>query len=215
MRPRARNTPSFARRAELRPRELRPAHFLVNMETISDHFQAVLEDGEHFWPLSKWPKVAKDDMLKKHKLRNERYYLTRFLCFNGLPPKMAMEWILREGTYDEAAIRDQVGLTNKASTEDFYKPGKIFSMAYGRSMRYNEPPPALPYQQNNHPVVVPPPEEQLPKTYGFKDLIKDVPAPKRADYPDEFEHHLANVLWKAEIRSYIQKKKDAGYVYVD
>lgn len=177
--------------------------------SISARFQEVLEEGDLFFPLSKWPPIAKEYMLKVHKSNNERYYLMRFFCYNGLKPEIASNWILREGQYDVNALKDQQVMIKKARDQDFYAKGKIFNMRYGRTdSLYDPPPPSEPHWESQPP---PPPQ---PKTYGFQDLLDRYPHPIRDpnDDPEEYAFQLA--LWKAETRKFFKLMKDQGYTYV-
>lgn len=179
---------------------------------LSQKFLELLEEGDLFFPLSKWPPIAREYMLKPHKTNNERYYLMRFLCYNGLKPEIASNWILREGHYDNTALQDQKGMVEKAKHQDFYANGRIFNMRYGRTdSLYDQPPPNEPYF---HPGQGSQPPPTPVKTYNFDDLVKLYPYPKmHPERPlDEYAFDVA--LWRAETRKYFKIMKKQGYVYV-
>jgi len=187
--------------------------------SISTNFQEVLEDGDIFFPLSKWPPIAKENMLKKHKGNNERYYLMRFLCYNGLKPEIASNWILREGQYDSNALKDQQLMTKKAREQDFYARGKIFNMRYGRTDSLYDKPPVEsqwetqpPEQPAPNPMIGP---ELIPeKTYNYDDLVARYPPPERDPYGSAEDHQFNLALWKAETRKFFAAMNKAGYRYV-
>lgn len=176
--------------------------------SISPHFVEILEDGDLFFPLSKWPPIAKEYMLKAHKSHNERYYLMRFLTYNGLHPEQATKWILREGNYDDSALRDQHGMTKKARDVAFFANGKIFNMRYGRTDSLNDPPPPT-------EVWPPPPTPtQTGFTYRFEDIVKVLPIPNRKDFEDHLDYALGYTLWKAEVTAFHERMKAKGGTYV-
>lgn len=177
--------------------------------SISARFQEVLEEGDLFFPLSKWPPIAKDYMLKVHKSNNERYYLMRFLCYNGLKPEIASNWILREGQYDNNALKDQQLMIKKAKDQAFYVNGRIFNMRYGRTDSLYDPPPSSEPHWESQPPPTP-----TPKTYGFQDLIERYPMPVRGPDDDDDEWSFQLSLWKAETRKFFKVMKQQGYVYV-
>jgi len=176
--------------------------------SISQYFQEVLEEGELFFPFSKWPPIAREYMLKKHKSRNERYYLTRFLTYNGLSPAIASRWILREGDYDEEAKRDQTGLKVKSGTVDFFRKGRIFNMRLGRTDTADE----TPTPTGGVPPPSATPTKAPPATVTWDKLIEFLPHPRRTEYDDEFDWRLALLTWKAEVRKHIDKWKSEGLI---
>jgi len=181
--------------------------------SISLRFQEVLEDGDLFFPLSKWPPIARENMLKIHKQNNERYYLMRFLCYNGLKPEIATNWILREGQYDANAIKDQQLMTKKAKEQDFYAKGRIFNMRYGRTdSLYDKPPVESQWETQPPPAPTTPP--QGIKTFTYDDLTDRYPTPKEEDYPDHQDYLFALSLWKAETRKFFAAMRKQGYTYV-
>lgn len=175
----------------------------------SQKFLEVLEDGDLFFPLSKWPPIAREYMLKDHKSNNERYYLMRFLCYNGLKPEIASNWILREGQYDSNALKDQQAMIKKARDQSFYAQGRIFNMRLGRTdSLYDQPP-----DEGYTPGVASQPPPPL-KTYTFEDLTERYPMPVRDPNAPPEEHMFNMQLWKAETRKYFKAMADAGYTYV-
>jgi len=181
--------------------------------SISLRFQEVLEDGDLFFPLSKWPPIAKEYMMKVHKVNNERYYLMRFLCYNGLKPEIASNWILREGQYDANALKDQQAMVKKAKDQEFYAKGRIFNMRYGRTdSLYDKPPTES--QWETQPPPTPTPPSMPAKTYNFDDLVDRYPTPSANQYDDPQEYSFAMALWKAETRKYFATMKQQGYTYV-
>jgi len=179
--------------------------------SLSRQFRELLEEGDLFFPFSRWPPIAQENMLKVHKTNNERYYLMRFLCYNGLKPEIASNWILREGQYDANAIKDQQVMTKKAREQDFYARGKIFNMRYGRTdSLYDKPPVESQWETQ------PPPQVQddpiLTKTFDFHDLIQRYPIPIDTDDPEE--NMFAKSLWKAETRKFFATMRAQGYTYI-
>jgi len=177
--------------------------------SLSASFLERLEDGDIFFPFSKWPPIAKDYMQKKHKARNERYYLMRFLCYNGLRPEIASHWVMREGDYDQEAQRDQLGLMVKAKSVDFYRKGRIFNMRLGRTDTAEE----QPYSS----TTTPPPLSIAPTkaptvTVTWEKVLDMYPRPTRSQIPDDFEFELALLTWKEETRRAIDKWKSQGLV---
>jgi len=175
---------------------------------LSQAFHEVLEEGEIFFPFSKWPPIAKDYMVKNQKARNERYYLMRFLCYNGLRPEIASHWIMREGVYDDDAKRDQIGLVAKAQNVEFYRKGRIFNMRLGRTDTAEEQP---------YPSTAPPPLSMNPTkaptvTVTWEKVLDMYPRPTRSQIPDDFEFQLALLTWKEETRRAIDKWKSQGLI---
>jgi len=175
--------------------------------SISKQFQCELEDGDLYFSFSKWPPIAKEYMLKLHKTRNERYYLTRFLAYNGLKPEIASLWIMREGDYDEEARRDQAGLTQKAKTVEFFRKGRIFNMRLGRTDTADEvptsgtpPPPSTPVTQAPPAVVT------------WAKLVERFPLPRREHFDDDFDYRAASMLWHHETKAAINKWKSQGLI---
>jgi len=186
--------------------------------SISKKFQEFLEDGDLFFPLSKWPPIAQGYMLKLHKLRNERYYLMRFFVYNGLQPNVASNWILREGEYDDNALRDQKGMIEKAKTTDFFRVGKIFNMRYGRTDSWNDPPaetsqwdtpPPGGYHLKREPPP-PTPTKPEPKDDKFELAIARFPRPMPAMFEDKFDYELALATWRVEMRRYTKYLEQQG-----
>jgi len=181
--------------------------------SISLRFQEVLEDGDMFFPLSKWPPIARENMLKIHKQNNERYYLMRFLCYNGLKPEIATNWILREGQYDSNAIKDQQLMTKKAKEQDFYAKGRIFNMRYGRTdSLYDKPPVESQWETQPPPTLDPSPPK--PKTFNYDDLVDRYPTPLSENFDDPEDYHFALALWKAETRKFFAAMRKQGYTYI-
>lgn len=189
---------------------------------LSPRFLETLEDGDLFFPLSKWPPIARDYMLKTHKSNNERYYLMRFLCYNGLKPEIASNWILREGQYDDNALKDQQVMIKKARDQEFYAKGRIFNMRYGRTDSLYDKPPVESEWETQPP---PPPntptrriERELiepPKTVSWTDILERFPRPKRhpLDTEEDFQFNLA--VWRAETRKELDSLKARGYVLAE
>lgn len=175
-------------------------------EQISDYFKEILQDGELFFPFSQWPPIAKEYMCKKHKTRNERYYLTRFLTYNGLRPEIATHWIMREGSYDDEAKRDQAGLTTKAKTVEFFRKGRIFNMRLGRTDTADD----VPISAGTAPPPSAPQSKAPQASVTFEKLFEFLPPPKRTEFDDEFDYKLATLTWKAETRKWLNKWKDEG-----
>jgi len=175
--------------------------------SISKQFQCELEEGDLFFPFSKWPPIAKDDMLKLHKARNERYYLMRFLCYNGMRPETASYWIMREGDYDEEARRDQAGLIEKAKYVDFYRKGRIFNMRLGRTDTADEAPST---------PGAPPPQTKVtkapPAVVTWAKLVERFPYPRKEEFDDEFDYRAASILWHHETKRAIAKWKSEGLI---
>jgi len=186
--------------------------------SISRAFQEVLEEGDLFFPLRQWPPIAKEYMLKLHKNRNERYYLMRFLVYNGLSPTVASNWIMREGTYDDSAKRDQAGMIQKSKSQDFFRMGSIFNMRYGRTDTWNAPPPETSPWDQPPPEgyflerPAPPKEEHVPSADELYDMVVDkYPRPLRSKFSDPFDFHEALALWRVESRRYMEHlKKSLG-----
>jgi len=151
--------------------------------------------------------------MKIHKANNERYYLMRFLCYNGLKPEIATNWILREGQYDSNAMKDQQLMTKKAKEQDFYARGKIFNMRYGRTDSLYDKPPV----ESQWETQPPPPHQfmpEQPKTFNFDDLTARYPTPSPDQYNVEEDYQFALALWKAETRKFFAAMKQQGYTYV-
>lgn len=173
---------------------------------LSERFLEVLEEGDLFFPLSKWPPIAKEYMLKSHKSRNERYYLMRFLCYNGLRPEIASNWILREGQYDHEALTDQAGMIQKAKSVEFFRKGRIFNMRLGRTDTADEAPVA-----STQPPPLSHPQTKAPVAFVTWEKVLDMfPRPTRSMFEDEFEFQLAFNTWKQETRKWIDKWKSEG-----
>jgi len=178
---------------------------------LSSRFLEVLEDGDLFFPLSKWPAVAKEKMLKTHKDNNDRYYLMRFLCYNGLKPEIASNWVLREGQYDDNALRDQQAMIQKARGQEFYAKGRIFNMRYGRTDSiYDQPPPEDDYKESQPPTEYSKPK----KIYTYNDLVNRYPPPVFDGSESQEERMFANAVWKAETRKYFKAMQQQGYTFV-
>jgi len=168
----------------------------------------MLEDGDLFFPLSKWPPIAKQNMLKIHKTNNERYYLMRFLCYNGLRPEVASNWILREGQYDQNAHKDQQVMIQKAKGQEFYAKGKIFNMRYGRTDSLHDPPPR---EEEWNPQ---PPSSPPRRTFTWDDLIAKFPMPVKGVYDTREEFLFQMALWKVESRRFFEEMHGLGYEYI-
>lgn len=173
--------------------------------SISTKFQEHLENGDMFFPMSKWPVLARERMLKRHKVNNERYYLMRFFTYNGLAPEVASNWILREGDYDEEAIRDQKAMTIKAKHVDFFRKGRIFNMRLGRTDTAEET-----TQVGSQPPLSTPQTKAPPASVPWEKVLDMFPRPTRSEFDDEFEFQLAFHTWKAETRSAIDRWKSQG-----
>lgn len=175
--------------------------------SLSKQFLEELETGDLFFPFSKWPPIAKDYMLKCHKTRNERYYLMRFLCYNGMRPEVASYWVLREGTYDDEAQRDQLGLVQKAKHVEFYRKGRIFNMRLGRTDTADE----FPSVQGT-----PPPQTSFhkapPAVVTWEKLTDMFPIPRREAFDDDFDYRAASMLWHHETKKAINKWKSEGLI---
>lgn len=185
---------------------------------LSTKFLEVLEDGDLFFPLSKWPPIAKEYMLKTHKSHNERYYLMRFLTYNGLRPEIASHWIMREGTYDDSAKRDQAAMIDKAKGTEFFRLGKIFNMRYGRTdsasdpapetSKWDKPPPEGFYYKRDEPEP-----EVDPMVFDYETLVDKFPIPRRHPKDSDEDHAMNIALWKAEMRHYSEYLKSKGFRY--
>lgn len=174
--------------------------------SISKQFQSDLEEGDLFFPFSKWPPIAKDDMLKLHKTRNERYYLMRFLTYNGMRPETASYWIMREGDYDEEARRDQAGLVEKAKHVEFFRKGRIFNMRLGRTDTADE----VPTQGT------PPPPTKVskapPAVVTWAKLVERYPYPRKQDFADEFDYRAASLTWHYETKKAMARWREQGLI---
>lgn len=175
--------------------------------SISKQFLADLEEGDLFFPYSKWPPIAKDYMLKLHKTRNERYYLMRFLTYNGMRPETASYWILREGDYDDEARRDQAGLIQKAKTVEFFRKGRIFNMRLGRTDTADE----VPVTQGTPPPSAPV-HKAPPAVVTWEKLIERFPYPRKEEFDDDFDYRAASMLWHHETKRAMAKWKSEGLI---
>lgn len=173
---------------------------------LSAKFLEHLEEGDLFFPLSTWPPIAKEYMLKTHKSRNERFYLMRFLCYNGLRPAIASNWVLREGEYDQEALRDQAGLIEKAKHFEFYRKGRIFNMRLGRTDTAEE----APIASTQPPPLSQPQTRAPPASVTWEKVLDMYPRPTRSMFDDEFEFQLAFYTWKEETRAAIDRWKSQG-----
>lgn len=174
--------------------------------SLSKQFLSELEEGELFYPFSKWPPIAKDYMLKSHKSRNERYYLMRFLCYNGMRPEVASYWITREGVYDDEAQRDQLGLVEKAKHVEFYRKGRLFNMKLGRTDTAEE----VPTQGTPPPTA--PITKAPPAVVTWEKLVERFPIPRRENFEDDFDYRAASMLWHHETKVAINRWKSQGLI---
>lgn len=95
-----------------------------------------------FWPIRKWPPWAQHDMMEFHKKYDPRYHLMRFLCFNGMAPRIAASWIYISdistngiplaGVYDSSAVSQITGMIGQAARGTLWKRHhRIFDMITG------------------------------------------------------------------------------------
>lgn len=70
-------------------------------------------------------------LLKKHKNKEQRFQLTRFLVFNGLPLAMATKWVMfgDANEYDADAWRDQLQLGK-------FKGGRLWDISAGEVVEF-------------------------------------------------------------------------------
>lgn len=175
--------------------------------SISKQFQCELEEGDLYFPFSKWPPIAKEYMLTLHKNRNQRYYLTRFLTYNGLKPEIASHWIIKEGDYDEEARRDQAGMTQKAKTVEFFRKGRIFNMRLGRTDTADEVPTTGGTPPPSAPVTKAP-----PAVVTWAKMVEKYPYPRREEFDDDFDYRAASMLWHTETKRAIARWKEQGLI---
>jgi len=94
---------------------------------------------DEFWAFREWPPWAQQDMLRKHKDYDQRYHLMRFLCFNGMNPRLAASWIYISdisstgtplaGIYDAGAVSQITGMIGQAAKGTLWKSyHRIFDM---------------------------------------------------------------------------------------
>jgi len=72
-------------------------------------------------------------MTKRHKSNPERFQLTRFLHFNGVPPGLVKKWVMVGGGYDAKAWQDAEHLFKKSRglTKDKFAGGRLLSLKSG------------------------------------------------------------------------------------
>jgi len=97
---------------------------------------------DEFWAIRKWPPWAQADMITFHKNYDQRYHLMRFLCFNGMNPRLAASWIYISdisstgiplaGVYDNSAVSQITGMIEQAAKGTLWKSHhRIYDMITG------------------------------------------------------------------------------------